>query len=262
MGRAASVEVARQEGVDVVGPSAIPIDENSAMPRDMSAEEIQQIVRDFVSASKNAIRAGFDGVEVHGANGYLLDQFLQDNSNKRTDKYGGSVENRSRLLDEVIRAVVEAIGAERVGLRLSPWSTFQGMRMRDPVPQFTDVILKVKRAGIAYLHMIESRISGSDDYDGHDRLDFAIELWDGPLLIAGGYTPREARRLVDEMYPDKDIVVVFGRHFLSNPDLVFRIREGVELTPYDRKTFYIPESPVGYTDYPFSKEFLACRGKI
>ncbi|PMD45856.1 putative N-ethylmaleimide reductase [Hyaloscypha variabilis F] len=262
MGRAASVEVATAEGVDVVAPSTIPIDDSTAVPRAMSLEEIQQTVRDFVSASKNAIRAGFDGVEVHGANGYLLDQFLQDNSNKRTDKYGGSVENRSRLLDEVIRAVVEAIGVERVGLRLSPWSTFQGMRMRDPVPQFTDVILKAKRAGIAYLHLIESRISGSDDYDSHDRLDFAIELWDGPLLIAGGYTPEEARRLVDEKYPNKEIVVIFGRYFLANPDLVFRIKEGVALTPYDRKTFYIAESPVGYTDYPFSKEFLACGVKV
>ncbi|KAF4451827.1 Aldolase-type TIM barrel [Fusarium albosuccineum] len=256
MGRAADPEVARNEGFPVVAPSAIPIEEGSAVPEAMTIAEIKQTVKDFVDASRNAIQAGFDGVEIHGANGYLLDQFIQDVSNKRNDEYGGSVENRTRILDEVIKAAVDAIGPERVGLRLSPWSTFQGMRMENPIPQFTDIINKAKQSDIAYLHLVESRVAGSDDYDGHDRLDFAYDLWNGPLLVAGGYKPQEAQALVDEKYPDKDIVVIFGRYFVSNPDLVYRIREGLELSAYDRKTFYIYKSPVGYSDYPFSKEYL------
>lgn len=257
MGRAADFEVARVEGSTVVAPSAIPIEAGGAVPQAMTVEEIKQMVQDFVDASKNAIRAGFDGVEIHGANGYLLDQFIQDISNKRDDEYGGSVENRTRLLDEVIKAVVEAIGSERVGLRLSPWSTFQGMRMQDPIPQFTDVINKASQSRLAYLHLVESRISGAEDSKGHDRLDFAYELWNGPLFVAGGYTPQEACQLVDEKYPERDIVVIFGRYFISNPDLVYRIQEGLELDAWDRSTFYVAQSAVGYSDYQFSQRYLA-----
>lgn len=257
MGRAADVEVARKEGFPIVAPSAISMEEAAPVPRAMSVDEIRQTVQDFVDASKNSIRAGFDGVEIHGANGYLLDQFIQDVSNKRTDEYGGSVENRSRLLDEVITSVVDAIGPRRVGLRLSPWSTFQGMRMEDPVPQFTNVINKASQSGIAYLHLVESRISGALDYDGHEGLDFAYHLWNGPLLVAGGYAPQEAQELVDVKYPDKDIMVIFGRYFISNPDLVYRMRDGLALSAYNRETFYVVMSAVGYLDYPFSKEYLS-----
>ncbi|KAL4861301.1 hypothetical protein BDV12DRAFT_208151 [Aspergillus spectabilis] len=256
MGRAADVEVAREEGVSIVAPSAIPIHEEAAIPRAMSVEEIKQTVEDFAIAARNAIRAGFDGVECHGANGYLADQFLQDVSNKRDDEYGGSVENRSRFLNEVLSAVVDAIGPERVGLRLSPWSRFAGMGMENPIPQFSDMTEKASHLNLAYLHLVESRVSGADDYQGSGRLDFAYKLWNGPLLVAGGYTPESARRCVDEEYPDKDIVVVFGRHFIANPDLVYRIKEGLELTVYDRKTFYVSNSPVGYVDYPFSPEYV------
>ena len=264
MGRAADVETAAKEGFPIVGPSAIPIDEGAAVPRAMTIEEIQQTVQEFVDASKNAIQAGFDGVEIHGANGYLLDQFIQDVSNTRHDAYGGSVENRSRLLDEVLKAVAKAIGPQRVGLRLSPWSTFQSMRMADPIPQFTDIITKARRSNIAYLHLIESRMSGGDDYESHEQLDFAYKLWDGPLLVAGGYTPQEARELVDKKYPDKNILVVFGRYFIANPDLVFRIKQGLELNAYDRGTFYVAGSPTGYVDYAFSEEYLAegTKGRI
>ncbi|KAF2705410.1 FMN-linked oxidoreductase [Pleomassaria siparia CBS 279.74] len=261
MGRAADVATAEKEGVDVVGPSALPIpnQEGAAVPRAISVEEIKQTVVDFVSASQNAIEAGFDGVEIHGANGYLLDQFLQDTSNQRTDAYGGSVEKRSRLLHDVIKAVVAAVGSKRVGLRLSPWSTFQGMRMADPIPQHVDIITKARQSDIAYLHLVESRISGAEDYSDYnahkDRLEFAYEHWRGPLLVAGGYSPDEARTLVDEKHPDKDIVVLFGRSFISNPDLVYRIREGLELAKYDRNAFYVPMSAGGYVDYPFSKEY-------
>lgn len=260
MGRVADTATAQTEGVPIVAPSAIPINEHSPIPRALTIEEIKQTIQDFVHASKNAIRAGFDGVEIHGANGYLLDQFIQDTSNQRKDEYGGSVENRSRLIDEVIQAVVKVLGPERVGLRLSPWHTFQGMRMQDPIPQFTDVIKKANKLNLAYLHLIESQVSEPGDVqysDGNDKLDFAYELWDGALLVAGGYTPQGAKELVDKTYPHKNIVVIFGRWFISNPDLVYRIRENLDLNNYIRESFYTLKSAIGYSDYPFSTRFLA-----
>ncbi|KAK2685677.1 hypothetical protein QWA68_014911 [Fusarium oxysporum] len=253
MGRAATVEVARDEGIDIIGPSAIPIEGSPGQPRAMSLEEIHEMVEAFVIASENAMKAGFDGVEIHGANGYLLDQFLQDVSNQRNDEYGGSIENRSRLITEILERTVQVIGPERVGIRLSPWSTFQSMRMKDPIPQFTDIINKASRLNLAYLHLIESRISGSQDCQnsGGERLDFAYDLWTGPFLIAGGYKLKEAERLVDEECPNKEIMVMFGRNFVANPDLVYRIKEGLELNPYERKTFYTSDVE-GYVDYPFA----------
>jgi NADPH2 dehydrogenase len=257
MGRAANVEVAKQEGVSILGPSAIPIVEGAPAPQAMANKEIKQAIRDFATASENAIAAGFDGVECHGANGYLTDQSIQDVSTQRDDEYGGSVENRSRFINDIMTAVVNAIGPERVGLRLSPWSRFQGMRMENPVPQFADVIDKATQLKLAYLHLVESRVSGAEDDEGSEGLDFAYKLWSGPLLVAGGYKPADAQKLVDEEYPDKEIVVMFGRYFIANPDLVYKIREGIELSAYDRKTFYTSNSTVGYVDYPFSAEYLA-----
>ncbi|KAG9508280.1 hypothetical protein J7337_001844 [Fusarium musae] len=253
MGRAATVEVAKDEGIDIIGPSAIPIEGSPAQPRAMTLEEIHEMVEASVTASENAIKAGFDGVEIHGANGYLLDQFLQDVSNQRNDEYGGSIENRSRLITEILERVVQAIGPERVGIRLSPWSTFQSMRMENPIPQFTDIINKASRLNLAYIHLIESRISGSQDCHEHgsEKLDFAYDLWKGPFLIAGGYKLSEAERLVNEEYPHKEIMVMFGRNFLANPDLVYRIKEGLELNPYKRNTFYTSDVE-GYVDYPFA----------
>ncbi|TGJ78502.1 hypothetical protein E0Z10_g10267 [Xylaria hypoxylon] len=260
MGRAANIEESRILEVDIVGPSAIPIAEGAPIPRPMTIEEIKQTVQDFVTASENAVSAGFDGIEVHGANGYLIDQFIQDVSNKRDDEYGGSVENRSRYINDIMTAAANAIGPERVGLRLSPWSRFQGMKMENPIPQFADIINKAGQLNLAYLHLVESRVSGGDDYESSERLDFAYKLWNGPILVAGGYKSAEARKLVDQEYPDKDIVVIFGRHFVSNPDLVYRIKEGLELSAYERGTFYTCSSPVGYVDYPFSAKYLVSQG--
>jgi NADPH2 dehydrogenase len=256
MGRAVVAEIAKEEGVCIIGPSAIAMKEGAPVPRPMTIEEIRQMVQDFATAAKNAISAGFDGVECHGANGYLADQFIQDVSNKRADEYGGSVENRSRFINEIVKAVVSAVSPERVGLRLSPWSVFQGMRMENPIPQFADVIIKASQLNLAYLHLIESQTSGSDDYEASEQLDFTYKLWNGPLLVAGGYDLVDAQKLVDEDYSDKNIVVIFGRHFLANPDLVYRMKEGLELNAYERKTFYINKSPIGYVDYPFSAEYL------
>lgn len=256
-GRAADLDTATKEGIPIVAPSAIPCVKGAPVPRSMTIEEIEQSIQDFATAARNAISAGFDGVECHAANGYLVDQFIQDVSNTRDDEFGGSVENRSRFVNDVLKGIVDAVGAERVGLRISPWSTFQGMRMEDPIPQFTDVVNKASQMNLAFLDLVESRISGSEDHDGNDRLDFVYKLWSGPILVAGGYTQEEARKLVDVEYPDKDIVIMFGRYFIANPDLVYRVKEGLKFNAYDRTTFYIAQSPIGYVDYPFSKEFLA-----
>ncbi|KAL6898344.1 hypothetical protein GGI43DRAFT_428524 [Trichoderma evansii] len=259
IGRAAVPEIAKAEGIEIVSASAIPFGQDAPVPRALAVDEIKQIVQDFASAAKNAIRAGFDGIELHAANGYLLDSFIQDVSNTRTDEYGGNIENRSRLVYEVMKAVGDAIGPQRVGIRLSPWSTFQGMRMDDPVPQFSDVISKAKELGLAYIHLIEPRVANSDDLEHPitESLDFAINLWDGPILLAGGYKPDNVHRTIDGMYPGKDIVVMFGRYFVANPDLVFRIKNSLQLNQYDRSTFYAAKNPKGYLDYPFSSEFEA-----
>lgn len=255
MGRVADEQLSQKDGVEIIGPSPIPVAETSPVPRPMTLDEIKKTVQDFATAAKNAILAGFDGVEVHGANGYLIDQFIQDNSNQRHDEYGGSIENRSRFIDEVMKAVVAVVGPERVGLRLSPWSSFQGMRMTNPIPQFADIINKASRLNLAYLHLVESRISGSSDSEGSETLEFAYNLWNRPLLVAGGYKLDDARQLVNK-YPSKDIVVMYGRYFIANPDLVYRIKEGLQFDKYKRESFYTVKNALGYVDYPFSIRYL------
>ncbi|KAL6885760.1 FMN-linked oxidoreductase [Trichoderma evansii] len=255
MGRAADEELSKKDGVDILGPSPIPMDEIAPVPRSMTLGEIKKTVQDFATAAQNAMLAGFDGVEVHGANGYLIDQFNQDSSNQRHDEYGGSIENRSRFIDEIMKAVVAAIGPERVGLRLSPWSLFQGMKMTNPIPQFSDIIIKASKLNMAYLHLVESRISGSDDCEGSETLEFAYKLWNGPLLVAGGYKLDGAEKLLSK-YPHKDIVVMYGRYFIANPDLVYKVKEGLQFTEYKRETFYTAKDALGYIDYPFSIQYL------
>ncbi|KAI0156744.1 FMN-linked oxidoreductase [Hypoxylon sp. FL1284] len=255
LGRVADPDNAKAEGIEVRSASAIPYGEGK--PKEMTVDEIQSFVADYAQAARNAIEAGFDGVEIHGANGYLIDQFIQDKSNQRTDQYGGSVENRARFALEVSKAVVAAVGADKVGIRLSPWSTFQGMRMADPVPQFTHVIKELKKLKLAYLHLVQSWIQGNTDVEAFDQITFAIDAWENtsPVLVAGGFKPDTAKSFVDEEFKDRDMAVVFGRHFISTPDLPFRIREGLPLTPYNRDTFYTPGAKEGYIDYPFSEEF-------
>ncbi|KAG8417601.1 hypothetical protein J3458_005095 [Metarhizium acridum] len=258
LGRVAAPDVAAKEGISILGPDTIPATADSPKPQKLSIAQIQQKKEAYVAAAKNAIAAGFDGVELHGANGYLIDQFLQDVSNQRDDEYGGSIENRSRFAVEVAAAVAQAIGPERTGIRLSPWSTFNSMKMADPVPQFSDVIARLDRLNLAYLHLVEPRISGNVDAEASsaESLEFAYKLWRGPLLVAGGFKPETARRLVDEQHPDRKIVVVFGRRFISTPDLPYRVQNGLQLAEYNRDTFYNAKDPVGYTDYSFSQEFL------
>lgn len=262
LGRTADATVTRREGITISGPSRIPVDTDRVVPERLSLEQIGQRVDNYVEAARNARAAGFDGVELHGANGYLIDQFIQDVVNDRTDDYGGSIENRSRFAVEVAKAVAEAIGADRVGMRLSPWSVFNNMRMKDPIPQFTNVIKSLSTLGIAYIHLVESRIAGAADTEGSDKLDFAYEHWDRPILIAGGYNVDAAAKLLDSDHPSKDVVAMFGRYFISTPDLPFRAQRGLPLTPYDRSTFYTPMAAEGYVDYAFSKEFVSWKASL
>lgn len=257
LGRVAVPDVAKIENITIKAPSAIGLD-GFAVPEELTAEDIRSLIEDHAKAAKNAMEAGFDGVELHGANGQLVDQFVQDNTNQRSDEFGGSIQNRSRFPLQVLEALIKAVGSEKVGLRLSPWSDYAGMRMADPVPQFTYLIGQVNKLKLAYLHLIEPRISGPVDTEItiHSN-DFAFKVWDktSPLLIAGGLKPDSAKELVDKTHQDSEVAAVFGRHFLANPDLPFRIQKFLELNPYHRDTFYNAESPTGYADYPFSAEW-------
>ncbi|KAF2022711.1 FMN-linked oxidoreductase [Setomelanomma holmii] len=261
LGRVANPQFAKAKGITIKSSSAIALDSEHGEPQEMTHEDIKSTVAAFAQAAKNAIAAGFDGVEIHGANGYLVDQFNQDKVNQRTDQYGGSVENRSRFALEVTKAVVDTVGADKTGIRLSPFSEFQGMRMTDPIPQFSHIIKNLNDLGLAYIHLVESRISGNADVETFASLDPLLPLFNGPVLIAGGFKPDSAKRVVDEDRKDRDVVVVFGRYFISTPDIVFRLEKGIELNPYDRNTFYNAKEERGYTDQPFSKEFLAVKAK-
>lgn len=262
LGRVADPAQAEKEGITIKTSSAVSLGEGYATPKEMTVEEIKQTISDYAKAAQNAIEAGFDGVELHAANGYLIDQFLQDKVNQRTDEWGGSVENRSRLAFEATKAVVEAIGAKKTGIRLSPYSSFQGMRMDDPLPQFKDIIKKLDSFNdLAYVHLVESRIDGNADMDDSpaDKLEPFVDEFRNPVLIAGGFKPDSAHTLLDKQYPNKDVVVVFGRYFISTPDLVYRLQKGIDFNEYNRDTFYLPKKAEGYTDYPFSKEFLSAQ---
>lgn len=260
VGRMAMPEIVRKEAGErwFVSSSATPVQAGGEAPRALEEEDIWGFVEDYAQAAKNAIEAGFDGVEIHGANGCLVDQFTQDVCNKRTDAWGGNVEKRSRFGLEVAKAVVAAVGKEKVGIRLSPFSTFQAMKMAKPEEQFGHLIKGLKELGLAYLQMVESRISGNADVEATEKVDFALKIWGktSPVLLAGGFKPDSAKRAIEE-YKEYEVMIVFGRYFISNPDLPFRIQNGIELTQYNRDTFYIPESPEGYTDQPFSKEWEA-----
>lgn len=220
-------------------------------PRALETAELPAIVAAYAQAARNAVAAGFDGVEVHGANGYLLEQFLQSRSNHRTDGYGGSIEHRARLLLEVTRAVVAAVGAARTAIRLSPYGRANDSGEADPMPLYSYVVGELDRLGLAYLHLIEPRASGAGQREvDHQDVPSAAELfrpmWHGPLIAAGNFTADSAEAFVSAGHAD---AIAFGRFFISNPDLPERIRRRAAFTPYDRKTFY-GGGAAGYTDYP------------
>jgi N-ethylmaleimide reductase len=215
-------------------------------PRALETAEIAGIVEDYRRGAKNAKAAGFDGVELHGANGYLIDQFLRDGANRRTDRYGGSAENRVRLLSEVTEAIVGEWGAERVGVRLSPTSPFNDMADGNPAATFAAAVGALNRFGLAYLHIVES-IAGDPVAAGETPdLRFFRTIWRGALMGNKGYDLPRANAAIRDGTAD---LISFAALFLANPDLPERFRRGGPFNPPDRKTFY-GGAAAGYTDYP------------
>ncbi|KAJ7131420.1 hypothetical protein C8R44DRAFT_699213 [Mycena epipterygia] len=264
LGRAARPAQLKAEdpSLPFVSASDIPLSERPASdiaPRPLTVAEIQEYTKLYATAASNAVhKAGFDGVEVHNANGYLLDQFLQDVSNIRTDDYGGSPENRSRFTLEVVDAVVAAVGPKKTGIRISPWNTVQDMGMQDPKPTFAYLVSQlVKRhPEFAYIHVVEPCIDAINLRDvvpeGWSN-DFFRDIWVCPqsnrrFISAGGYT----RDLALEFANEKDDIIAFGRLFIANPDLPDRLLHDIPLNDYDRTWFYGPSTtdPKGFTDYP------------
>ncbi len=216
--------------------------------RALEIPEIAGIVEDYRKAAQRAKESGFDGIELHAANGYLIDQFLQDGSNQRTDQYGGSFQNRSRLLLEVVSALVSVWGSDRVAVRIGPGGTFNAMHDSNAHALFAFVAEQLSQFNLAYLHIIEPRVRGNIVI--HENLgpvaSTAIRaIFKGKIIVAGGFEPATAEDAVGQLIVD---AVAFGRHFISNPDLPKRIRERRPLAEYDRKTFYTFDAK-GYTDY-------------
>ncbi|KAG7097486.1 hypothetical protein E1B28_004828 [Marasmius oreades] len=252
-----------------VSASDIPLSnrpETDPAPRALTVEEIQEYTRYYATAARNAVhKAGFDGVEIHGANGYLIEQFLKESSNHRTDEYGGSIENQARFALEVVDAVVKAVGPRKTGIRLSPWNTYQDAGVRDPKPTYSYLVSQIKNSHptFAYIHVVDPRVDGVENVEdvGDRSNEFIREIWTkGP----GGNDSQDGRRLISagnfdlekgvELADTKGDLVAYGRRFISNPDLPYRLRQNIPLTPYNRATFYFPGSldPIGYTDYPFA----------
>jgi N-ethylmaleimide reductase len=254
-------------GVLPVAPSAVPISpplmtmtdggkpQPYETPRALETDEVEGVVESFRQGAINAREAGFDGVEIHGANGYLIEQFLQSKTNLRTDRYGGSIENRARFLMEIVHAVTGVWGADRVGVRLSPYGVANDSGEADPMPLYSHVVASLDKLGLAYLHFIEPRASGAGRAEvNHQNVPSAMVLfrpiWDGVLISAGGFTGEAADAAIAAGHAD---AIAFGRIFISNPDLPRRLRHGFPLTPYNRATFYGGEE-TGYTDYPVYDE--------
>ena len=247
-------------GVMPVGPSAIKpagkiftnsgTEQEFVTPRALELSEIPGIVQQYADGARNAKAAGFDGVEVHGANGYLLDQFLRDGANQRTDEYGGTVENRARLLMEVTGAVTEVWGADRVGVRLSPYSDFNDMHDSDPVATFTYVTQELREVGIVYLHVIEPVNSdhpmAMPESNTTPISPILRETFGRTFMVNGGYNKQTGNAAIESGGAD---LICYGVPFIANPDLVERYKTNAALNTPDPSSFY-SGSAGGYTDYP------------
>ncbi len=249
-------------GERAVAPSAIKINEDyihtpkgkepHEVPRALETEEISRIVADYRLAAERAKSAGFDGVEIHSANGYLLDEFLQSKTNHRTDQYGGSIENRYRMLDEVVGAVTEVWPANRVAVRLAPNGSFNDMGSPDFREQFTYVAQQLDQFGLAYLHVMDGLAFGFHELGEPMTLADFRKVFNGPLVGNCGYTQEKAEEMVTQ---DPAVLIAFGRPFISNPDLVARFTNNWPLNPEaDMSTWYSPTGAKGYTDFPIAQE--------
>lgn len=243
-------------GAQVVGPDAAICPgemytdtlgmQPHSQPRALSQAEIPDVVREYANAARLALEAGFDGIELHGANGYLIEQFLNPIVNARADSYGGSTGARNRLAIEIARATVEAIGPERVGIRLSPYGIFNGTgEFAQVQPQFLELAESLSDLGLLYIHLVDHSSMGAPVVPE----DFKLRLrsaFSGLFILSGGYDHASAERALVE---DRADLIAFGRPFLANPDLVNRMRRNAPLNEADMATFYLP-GPKGYTDYP------------
>lgn len=253
VGRVSHVDL-QQDKAAPVAPSAIRAETKTVVnngfvdvsePRALALDEIPGIVDDFRRAAANAIAAGFDGVEVHGANGYLLDQFAKDGANHRTDAYGGAIENRARLMVEVTAAVAKEVGAERTGIRLSPVSPANGIATSDPQPLFEHIVERLDALGIAYIHVVEGATGGPRDVAPFDY-GALRSRFRGTYIANNGFDRTLAEAHLAE---GKAHLIAFGRPFIANPDLVARLRDGLPLAQIDPQTLY-GGGAKGYTDYP------------
>lgn len=219
------------------------------VPQEMSLQDIEQVQDEFIKAAQNAIEAGFNGVELHGANGYLIDQFINPASNHRNDDYGGSMKNRCRFVIEVAQKVAGAIGAEKTGIRLSPYGVFNDMTVFDDVEQTYEYLAgALGKSKLAYIHIIDQSFMGSPQVP--ESVIFKIrKAFDDTIIFSGGLDKEKAETILSE---DKADLVAFGRAILANPDLVYKMKNDLPLNNPDEDTFYTPGEK-GYTDYPFAK---------
>lgn len=221
-------------------------------PRRLRTEEIPQIVNDFRLAARNAVKAGFDGVEIHGAHGFLMEQFLKDEVNDRTDEYGGSLQRRCRFAFDVVEAVSDEIGANRVGIRLSPFANYMEAGDSNPGALGLYMAEGLSQRGILYCHVVEPRMKTvGEKSESHHSLLPMRNAFKGAFFVAGGYGRDDGNEAVAENRAD---LVVYGRLFLANPDLPRRFQVNAPLNRYDRDTFYTSDPVLGYTDYPFLDE--------
>ena len=242
-------------GTAPVAPSAIRANtqtftevgmEPVSEPRALSLDEIKQVIEDYGTAARNAREAGFDGVEIHGANGYLVDQFLRDGANKRTDIYGGSIENRVRFMAEVVDSVSAAIGADRTGIRLSPVTPASDLQDSDPQPLFDLAVSELAKRKIAFLHMVEGATGGARDFVPSFDFQKLRKLFGGVYIANNGYDRQMA---LDAVASGRADMVAFGKLYISNPDLAERLKASAPLTEPDKMTFYSGGAE-GYIDYP------------
>lgn len=258
-GRASHSSFHEQEGLPVA-PSALKLqgdyihtptgNQPYETPRALETDELPLIVEDYRRAASRALTAGFDGVEIHSANGYLLDQFLQSKTNQRTDRYGGSLENRYRFLDEIVGAVLSVLPASRVGVHISPNGIFNDMGSPDYRETFLYVAGRLDHYGLAYLHVIDGLEFGFHELGTPMKLAEFRQVFKGPLMGNCGYTRETAAAAIEQHYAD---LIAFGRPFISNPDLVERFAHGWPLNPLaDQKVWY-SFGEVGYTDFPMYK---------
>jgi N-ethylmaleimide reductase len=237
-----SASAVREEG-SIKTPEGI---KDTVTPRALTTKEIKLVVRQYGIAARNAIDAGFDGVEIHGANGYLIDQFIQDGTNKRIDEYGGTIENRSRFLFEVVEEVIRQVGAGKTSLRLSPSGIKLDLMDSDPVGTFSYIVEKLNDYHLVYLHILEPLMDVSHlprylkEVTPHFR-----SIYKGTLMTNGGFDSKSGQETVKNNLAD---LIAYGKPYISNPDLVEKFKSGKHLKPWDNKTFYT-QGEEGYLDY-------------